>query len=354
MRRLLSIIVIILLVFELFPVSAFSEQKKLKIGVMGVFVEGKEDTSLSSIVTPIFSSSDFFSWERIDRATPTSVFWGIASFDVNFKHNTSNVSASVRLSIKDAKTNIEMFILEANSLSSPFSGAVLDWKPLEKEAFLNAISNLSKRLDELWRSSRVVIYAEENVLESDLGKDMGIVEGTILGVFRDNKLIAKGKVTSLGQKTCKVDITYKSENDYPRLGDIVRIAYIPPSPEVSFVNQAVPILNAIAGIAILAGLVTLYNIAKANAVTWIRLRFPEEGASFRPEDTINFLWLTNDTTIKSFALVISGNPYITTNTFYNYTAPSVSAETTYVWKVIGYRTDGTYIESEIRTFKIVP
>lgn len=354
MRKLLSTIIIIFLVLELFPVDAFSKQERLKIGVMGVFVEGKEDTSLSSIVTPIFSTSDFFSWERIDRTTPTSIFWGIASFDVNFKHNTSNVSASVKLSIKDAKTNIEMFILEANSLSSPFSGAVLDWKPLEKEAFLNAISNLSKRLDELWKSSCVVIYAEENVFESDLGKDTGIVEGTILGVFRDNKLIAKGKVTSLDQKTCKVDITYKSENEYPRLGDIVRIVYIPPSPEVSFVNRATPVLSAIAGIAILAGLVVLYNVAKANAVTWIRLRFPEDNATFRSGDTITFLWLTNDTTIKNFVLVISGNLYTTTDTSYNYTAPSVSVETTYVWKVIGYRDDGTSVESESRTFKVAP
>lgn len=354
MRRFLSIIIITLLILGLFPVSAFTQQKKLKIGVMGVFVDGKEDLSLSSIVTPIFSTSDFFNWERVGKDIPTSIFWGIASFDVKFKHNTSNVSANVRLLIKDTRTNVDMFILETNALSSPFSGTVLDWKPLEKEAFLNAIATLSKRLDDIWRSSSVVIYAEENVFESDLGKDIGIVEGTILNIFRDNNLIAKGKVTSLGQKTCKGDITYKAENEYPRLGDIVRIAYIPSSPEVSFINQATPVLNAIAGIAILAGLVTLYNIAKANMVTWIKLRFPEDNSTFHPGDTITFLWLTNDASIKNFVLIISGNIYTTTNTSYNYTAPFVSVETTYVWKVIGYREDGTSVESESRTFKVVP
>ncbi|MBC7321082.1 hypothetical protein H5T89_10620 [bacterium] len=354
MRRFLSIVIIIFFIFELFPVDALSEQRKLKIGVMGVFVEGKEDTSLSSIVAPIFSTSNFFDWERIGRDTPTSIYWGIASFDVRFKHNTSNVCANVKLLIKDTRTNTDAFILETNALSSPFTGTVLDWKPLEKEAFLNAIAILSKRLDDMWRSSSVVIYAEGNVFESDLGKDIGIVEGTVLGIFRGNNLIAKGKVTSLSQKTCKAEVIYKAENEYPRLGDIVRIAYIPPSPEVSFINQAVPVLNAIAGIAILAGLVTLYNIAKANMATWIKLRFPEDNATFHPGDLITFLWLTNDDSIKNFALVISGNIYSTTGTSYNYTAPSVSVETTYVWKVIGYREDGSFVESESRTFKVVP
>ncbi|MCX7795820.1 MAG: hypothetical protein N2380_04805 [bacterium] len=354
MRRFLSVVIISLLILELSPINALSEQKKLKIGVMGVFIDGKEDISLSNIVAPVFSTSDFFNWEKIGKDTPTLVYWGIASFDVKFKHNASNVSTNVRLLIKDTRTNVDMFILETNALSSPFSGTVLDWKPLEKEAFLNAIGTLSKRLDDIWRSSSIVIYAEENAFESDLGKDTGIVEGTILSIFRDNKLVAKGRVTSLGQKTCKGDIIYKAENEYPRLGDIIRIAYIPPSPEVSFINQATPVLNAIVGIAILAGLVTLYNIAKANMATWIRLRFPENNATFHPGDNITFLWLTNDTSIKNFALIISGNIYTTTNTSYNYIAPSVSVETTYVWKVIGYREDGTSIESESRTFKVVP
>lgn len=354
MRRFLSILIITFLIFELYPLNAFSQQKKLKIGVVGVFVDEKEDTSLTSVVSPIFSTSDFFSWERIGRDTPTSLYWGIASFDVRFKHNTSNVSASVKLLIKDAKTNTDMFILETNALSSPFTGTVLDWKPLEKEAFINAIATFSKRLDEIWKSNTVIIYAEGNIFESDLGKDMGIVEGTIVSIFRDNNLIAKGKITSLSQKTCRGDIIYKAESEYPRLGDIVRIAYIPPSPEVSFINQATPILNAIAGIAILAGLVTLYNIAKANMATLIRLKFPENNATYKPGDTITFMWFTNDTSIKSFALVISGSIFVTNNNFYNYTAPSVSSETTYIWKVIGYREDGTSVESETRTFKVVP
>ncbi len=354
MRRVLSLIIAIFLVFELLPASVLSQQEKLTIGVMGVFLEGKEDTSLSSIVSPIFSTSDFFKWEKIGRDTPPSVFWGIASLDVKFKHGTSNVVASVKLSIKDAKTNTDMFILETNALSSPFSGTILDWKPLEKEAFLNAISTLSKRLDELWRSNSVVIYAEGNVFESDLGKSIGIIEGSVLGVFRGDNLIAKGKVTSVGQKTCKVEVIYRLENEQPRLGDIVRIAYIPPSPEVSFVNQVTPVLNAIAGIAILAGFIALYNIAKANMVNWIRLRLPEDGATFRSGDSITFLWLTNDTTIKNFTLVISGNVYTTSDTSYTYTAPSVSVETTYVWKVFGHREDGTTVESESREFKVTP
>lgn len=353
MKRFLSIVIIIFSIFELLPVNALTEQRELKIGVMGVFVDGKEDTSLSSIVAPLFSTSNFFNWERIGRDTPISIYWGIATFDVKFKHNTSNVSANVKLIIKDTRTNVDMFILETNALSSPFTGVVLDWKPLEKEAFLNAIGTLSKRLDDIWRFNSIVTYAEENVFESDLGKDIGIVEGTVLSVFRGDKLIAKGKVTSLNQKTCKAEVTYEAENEYPRLGDVVRIGYIPPSPEVSFINQATPILNAVAGIAILAGLVALYNVAKANMTSRITLISPENGDSFKPGEPITFSWTTNDNSIKIFKIRVSGKDIpVGSDTSYTYTAPSASSS--YDWKVIGYREDGSSVESETRTFIVAP
>jgi len=354
MRRILSVIILISFLFELFPGNIINAQGRLKVGLIGVFADEKEISSLENLVIPIFSTSRFFVWEKVSQDTPISSFWATARITVRFTHNISNVTGSFRLSIVDPVSNVEMFVLESYGASSTSSGTITNWEPLEKEAFLNGISSLSQRLDDLWGSNSIVTYYEENAFECDLGKSSGIIEGSILSVFRDNRLVAKGKVTSLDQKISKVDVIYKGEGYPPHLGDIVKIAYIPPAPEVSFVNQATPVLNAIAGIAILAGLIVLYNAAKA-ATPWIDLISPENNQSFNSGGTIKFSWITNDTTIQQYDLIISGNHYFPIlDTYYNYTAPTVLVQTTYTWKVVGYRGDGSKVESETRTFTVSP
>jgi hypothetical protein len=361
MRRLLSLIIIVLLLFELFPVNTVSAQEKLKVGFIGVFIDDKEMASLSKLVSPIFSTSKFFTWEKFIPDTPISDFWGTGKIIAKFQHNNSNVTGRFTLYLIDPISNVEMFILESSGVSSQSSGTVTNWEPLEKEAFLNGISSLSQKLDDLWRSNSIVTYYDENVFECDLGKSYGIVEGSILSVFRNNRLVAKGKVTSLDQKISKVEVFYRGEDYPPRLGDIVKIAYIPPAPEVSFINQATPILNAIAGIAILAGLVTLYNIAKANATPWIKLISPANGREFKQGDPIDFFWSSNDTTIAYYHIIVSdssNNNIIwdkvtsSPSTSITYDGPSLSPGT-YTWKVIGIRNDGSSIEGA-RTFIVTP
>lgn len=357
MKRFLSIIIVVLLILEATPISVCASQNRLKIGFLGVFVEDKEDSSLSSMVIPMFSDSNFFLWERITRETPTSVFWGLARIEAKFQRNVNNVSGRFTMYIKDPSANLDMFVIDAKGISSTSSGMIVDWSPLEKEAFLNGLAVLSKRFEDLWGSNSIVIFSEENVFECDIGQAVGIVEGSLLSVFRDNRFIAKGKVTSLDQKKCKAEIIYKSGNEPPIMGDMVKIAYIPPTPEVSFVNQASSVINTIAGIAILAGIVVLYNIARANATPRITLIAPSDGREFKVGDTINFSWTSNQN-MNQYKLEIRDD---SSNIKYEETLTATSLSYTvtlhqgqYFWRIIGYMEDGTSIESGTRTFFVKP
>lgn len=358
MRKILSVVIVFSVLLEIAPVNIYASENKLKIGFLGVFVSDREreDSALSAMVSPMFSDSSFFTWERITKDTPTTIFWGIAKIDARFQHNDSNVSGKFTLYMRDPISGIDMFILDATGVSSNFSGMVVDWSPFEKEALLNALAVLSRKIDDLWRSNSIVTYSEGKVFECDLGQNAGIVEGSLLSVFRDNRLIAKGKVTSLDQKKCKAEIIYSSGKEPPVIGDKVKIAYIPPTPEVSFVNQTSSILSAIAGIAILAGVVVLYNIARTNASPKITLISPTDGMEFNSGETINFTWLSNQS-MESYKIQIiksSTNEIfedVTSDASYSY---SIFSPGTYSWKVIGYKTDGTFVESETRTFYIVP
>lgn len=356
MRRVLTVIIIISFLFELFPVNTVSAQEKLKVGLVGVFTDDKEMVSFNNLVGPIFSTSNFFKWEKVAQDTPISNFWSIARIDTKFQHNASNVTGRFTLYLKDPVSNVDMLVLKSLGVSSTFSGTITDWEPLEKEAFLNGVSALSQKLDDLWRGNSIITYYDEDVFECDLGKSSGIIEGSILSVFRDNRLVAKGKVSSVEQKISKSEVIYKGGDYPPRLGDIVKIAYIPPAPEVSFVNQATPIVNAIAGIAILAGLITLYNIAKANATPWIKLTSPDNGRKFIIGEEIVFSWYSNDTTIVSYTIIVSNSSKViiwdkdtTTDTSITYDGPLLSPGT-YTWGIVGYRTDGSEVESETRVF----
>ncbi|MGB9681989.1 MAG: hypothetical protein ACP5RW_04535 [bacterium] len=354
MRRISSLIIIASFLLELFPGNVINAQGRLKIGLIGVFSDEKELVSFSNLVIPIFSTSKFFAWEKVSPDIPFSNFWGIARVNAKFIHNKANVTGSFKVSIVDPLSNVEMFVLESSGISSVSSEPITTWEPLEKEAFLNGISNLSQRLDDLWKSNKVITYYEDNAFECDIGRSSGILEGSILSVFRNDRLVAKGKVTSLDNKVSKAEVVYKGDGYPPQLGDTVRVAYVPPSPEVSFVNQVIPILNAMVGIAILAGLVVLYNSAKA-ATPWIDLISPDNSSSFHSGDQIKFTWITNDTTIQQYDLVIDGNHnFPITDKYYNYTAPVVLTSTSYSWKVVGYRGDGTKVESETRTFTVNP
>ena len=350
MRRLLSVIIIISFLFELFPVNTVSAQEKLKVGLVGVFTDDKEMASFNNLVGPIFSTSNFFKWEKVAQDTPISNFWSVARINTKFQHNASNVTGRFTLYLKDPVSNVDMLVLESLGVSSTFSGTITDWEPLEKEAFLNGVSALSQKLDDLWRGNSIITYYDEDVFECDLGKSSGIIEGSILSVFRDNRLVAKGKVSSVEQKISKSEVIYKGGDYPPRLGDIVKIAYIPPAPEVSFVNQATPIVNAIAGIAILAGLITLYNIAKANA-TRIELESPANGRVFKVGEDITFYWVPNDT-ISGYEIMVWDKDNVlkwdkpTTAPPITYKAPEPGI---YTWQVTGTR-DGSKIESETWKF----
>lgn len=97
MRKSLSITVVILILFELVPASVYASQNKLRVGFLGVFMENKEEPSLSSMVSPMFSDSKFFVWEKITKDTPTSIFWGVARIDAKFQHNSNSVSGRFTL-----------------------------------------------------------------------------------------------------------------------------------------------------------------------------------------------------------------------------------------------------------------
>lgn len=354
MRRYLSILLIVLFILESNLLSAYTSQNKLRVGFLGVFVDDREDVSLSLMVTPMFSDSDFFVWERITKDTPISEFWGLARIEAKFQHNSTNVSGRFTLYIKDPSSSLDMFVLDAKGISSTFSGMVADWTPLEKEAFLNGLTALSKELEDLWRSNSIVTYAEGNVFECDIGRAVGIVEGSLLSVFRDNRFIARGKVTSVDQKKCKAEIIYNSGDKPPAMGDMVKISYIPSTPEVSFLNQASSVVNAIAGIAILAGIVVLYNIARANALPRITLIAPSDGREFKTGETISFSWISNHSMKQYKIQIIKGTSIVyeetLTDTPFSY--PTQLAPGLYSWKVIGYMEDGTSVESETRTFSL--
>jgi len=355
MRKSLSITVVILILFELVPASVYASQNKLRVGFLGVFMENKEEPSLSSMVSPMFSDSKFFVWEKITKDTPTSIFWGVARIDAKFQHNSNSVSGRFTLYIREPSTNVDLFVLDATGVSSTFSGMVVDWSPFEKEALLNGLSVLSRRLEDLWRSNSIVIYSEGKVFECDMGELVGIVEGSHLSVFRDDRLIAKGKVTSLDQKKCRAEIIYSSGDKSPIMGDLVKIAYIPPAPEVSFVNQANSVLSAIAGVALLAGIVTLYNIARANAAPKITLIAPTDGIEFKTGQKVNFSWLSNQDfqRYKIEIMDATGNVIDENDDSGTSYQASFSSIGEYSWKVTGYTSNGTSVESETRTFYIV-
>jgi len=356
MRKILSIVIIILILSEIAPAGVYASQNKLRVGFLGVFLDNKEESSLSAMVSPMFSDSNFFAWEKITKDTPVSIFWGVARVDAKFQHNSNSVSGRFTLYIKEPSTGVDMFVIDAAGVSSTFSGIVADWSPFEKEALLNGLSVLSRRLEDLWRSNSIVIYSEGKVFECDMGQLAGIVEGSHLSVFRDNRLIAKGKITGLDEKKCRAEIIYSSGDKTPIIGDLVKIAYIPPAPEVSFVNQANSVLSAIAGIALLAGIVTLYNIARANAAPKITLIAPMDGREFKTGETVKFSWLSNQE-FKSYKIEImnaAGNVIDENDDTVTSYQASFSSTDEYFWKVTGYTSSGTYVESETRTFYIVP
>jgi len=74
MRRILSVIILISFLFELFPGNIINAQGRLKVGLIGVFADEKEISSLENLVIPIFSTSRFFVWEKVSQDIPISSF----------------------------------------------------------------------------------------------------------------------------------------------------------------------------------------------------------------------------------------------------------------------------------------
>ncbi|HPO82685.1 MAG TPA: hypothetical protein PK487_06965, partial [bacterium] len=97
-------------------------------------------------------------------------------------------------------------------------------------------------------------------------------------------------------------------------------------------------------------------IARANAAPKITLIAPTDGREFKTGETVKFSWLSNQE-FKSYKIEImnaAGNVIDENDDTVTSYQASFSSTDEYFWKVTGYTSSGTYVESETRTFYIVP